>query len=178
MNLESKPKQIEKKGVPEITEKTGNKFLSDELDRLPDSKRAGGFLLTTFVAMGFALAGAGGAEAQVRTNRFPMGGPTSGMTGEIFQQGRIGASQAMERKKMEAGVKINLEYQGKIQEIDVKKSQLAQDFKNKNISASEFGMRRQQLDNEVYRLSRERDVKLINPLGVKGRILESMIRGY
>ena len=173
-----KSKNLEKKSGQEDVEKMGVTFLSEEVDRLPDSKRAGGFLLTTFVAMGLALDGAGNAEAQVRTNRFPMGGPTGGITGEIFQQGRIGASQTMERKKMEAGAKINLEYQKKIQKIDEHKSQLAQEFKDKNISVGEFEARRQQLDEEVYRLSRERDIKMMNPLGIKGRILEGLIRGY
>ena len=173
-----KPKKLEKKSRPEAVERMGAETLSKEIDRLPDSKKVGGFLLTTFLAMGLAMAGAGSAEAQVRANRFPRGGPTSGITGEIFQRGRIGASQAMERRRAEAGAKINFEYQKKFQEIDAMKNQLAQEFKDTGISAREFEMRRQQLDNEVYRLSRERDIKLMNPLGIKGRILEGVIRGY
>lgn len=176
--MPEQPKNLENNSGLENIEKIGGRFLSEEIDRLPDSKRTGGFLLTTFIATGLAFAGAGSAEAQVRTGRFLMGGPTSGITGEIFQQGRMGAGQVMERKKMETRAKINIEYQKKIREIDVKKSQLTQKFKNERISIGEYEAGMHQFDNEIYRLSQERDKKLANPLGVKGRILEGIIRGY
>lgn len=170
--------KLEKEPDPEAIGRVGAETLSKEIDILPDSKKAGGFLLTTFLAMGLAMAGAGSAEAQVRANRFSMGGPTSGITGEIFQQGRIGVSQAMERKKMEAGIKIDREFQKKLQEIEASKNQLEQEFRNERISIREFEIRKQQLDNEVYRLSREKDLKMMRPLGVKGMVLEGIIRGY
>lgn len=173
-----KPKKIEREPDSESIERTGARFLSEELDSLPDTKKAGGFLLTTLLAMGMALAGTGNAEAQVRTGRFSLGGSASGITGEVVQHGRIGANQVIERKKMEASLKISREYQQKFEAIDTMKNRLAQDYKDERISPREYEARKQQLDNEVYRLSREKDIKMANPLGVKGKILEGVLRGY
>ncbi len=163
-----KLKKIEQKSGPKTIEKIGVKFLSEEVDRLPNSRRAGGFLLTTFLAMGLALAGAGKAEAQFRGR----------ITGEVFQGGRILASQVMDRERMRAEIKINHNFQKRLREIEAKKNQLEQEFRNERISVGEFEIRKQQLDNEVYKLSRERDRRVANPLGFKGRVLQGVIRGY
>lgn len=162
------PKKSEKRSGPEVIEKMTVEFLSKEIEELPDTKRAGGFLLTTFLAMGLAVAGAGKAEAQV------MGG----VSAEIYQNGRIAASQVLDRHRMKAEIKINQEFQQKLQEIDRQKSQLGQEFKNGNMSQQEYQIRMQQLDQAVFSLSHQKDRKVANPLGVKGRVLQGIIRGY
>lgn len=168
MSLESTPKKIDKNVREESLEASGARFLSKELDRLPDSKRSGGFLLATLLAMGMGIAGAGKAEAQFR----------GGITGEIFQNGRISASQVLDRRRAQAEAKINQDFQKKLIEIDVQKRLLDQEFQAKRISLREYELQKRKLDIEVTRLSQQKDQKTRNPLGIKGRVLEGVIRGY
>ncbi len=174
--MESTNKSSRQEITTEKIESLAGDFILKESQRVPDSNKGKSLLLMTFFAMALAMVSIK-AEGQVHIGGLPPI-PTAGITGEIINQGRNAVIGAIENKKMVESQKIGNKYDARIVEIGKSKEQLENLFRNGKISVADFEIAKQKLDNEIVRVSRERNVKTAHPLGVRGSILEGVIRGY
>lgn len=181
------PKSEKEKG-PEQIVRLGVKTLESEVN-IEEPRRAGGFMLSTLMAMGLSLGLlAGGAEAQVR-GWSPAGGAGKQVAGQILNQGIFEAGSAIDRSQNAKRDKIENDYVANLTELGNVERNLDYEYAVEKSKLNRTG-NRQGLENleKEYRMGKGKLAKdranleneyrkKIRSLEMKKSIVQTVLRG-